>query len=130
MITIGREFHFDTAHQLDSTGPEKCQTMHGHTYIMKVEATGEMDDETGMLIEFGAFKNVVNAAFVDKFDHNVANEVIRKLGWVDQRTTVENMTRYAALEIKKELHKLLGNRLNTVTVTMFEGLGAWATVTA
>ncbi len=124
-ITIGREFHFDSAHQLDKTGPSKCQNIHGHTYRMEVEIFGEIDSETGMVIEFGEFKKMVTEKVLDLFDHKLLNEVLPALDDEftngNHSTTVENLT----LIILKILNRELPLHYD-VNIKLWEGTGAWA----
>ncbi|HEV8615784.1 MAG TPA: 6-carboxytetrahydropterin synthase [Methylomirabilota bacterium] len=42
---------------------------HGHTYTLDVTVTGPIDERTGMVIDLGELKRIVNETVVDRFDH-------------------------------------------------------------
>lgn len=46
-----------------------CSRMHGHTWLIEVWLEGEVDLETGMVVDFKRVKNRIDA-----FDHCVLNE--------------------------------------------------------
>lgn len=75
MITIFRQFSFDSAHFLPNV-PEghKCKHMHGHTYRMLVYLTGETDAELGWVMDFGDLKTIIGSV-VDTIDHKTLNDI-------------------------------------------------------
>lgn len=64
-MTISKDIKFDCAHML-SNYEGKCANLHGHTYHGTVTLEGDVDPETGMLLDYNTIKNVV-----DKFDHAI-----------------------------------------------------------
>lgn len=64
-MTISKDIKFDCAHML-SNYEGKCANLHGHTYHGTVTIEGDVDPETGMLLDY----NIIKLA-VDKFDHAV-----------------------------------------------------------
>jgi len=84
-MLLRREFTFDAAHNLVSYHG-KCENLHGHTYRMMVELSGEPDAE-GMIIDFVQVKKIVEAEIISKFDHAYLNEII-------PQPTAENIARY------------------------------------
>jgi 6-pyruvoyltetrahydropterin/6-carboxytetrahydropterin synthase len=42
---------------------------HGHNYTLDVTVRGPIDPGTGMVIDLGELKEIVNAAVVERFDH-------------------------------------------------------------
>ena len=84
-MLLRREFTFDAAHNLVSYHG-KCEKLHGHTYRMMVELSGEPDDE-GMIADFVQVKKIVGAEIISKFDHAYLNEMI-------PQPTAENIARY------------------------------------
>jgi 6-pyruvoyltetrahydropterin/6-carboxytetrahydropterin synthase len=85
-MLLRKEFSFDAAHRLVSYHG-KCESLHGHTYRMAVEISGSPDDE-GMIVDFAAVKETVNAEVVSKFDHAYLNDII-------PQPSAENIARYA-----------------------------------
>lgn len=64
-MTISKEFKFDSAHML-SRYVGKCANLHGHTYTGVVTIEGDIDEDTGMLVDYNDIK-----ACIDKFDHAI-----------------------------------------------------------
>ncbi|OYT39616.1 MAG: 6-pyruvoyl tetrahydropterin synthase [Desulfurococcales archaeon ex4484_58] len=62
-------FSFDSSHYTRGVS-EKCMNLHGHTFKLYVEVEGEVDPETGMVIDFGLVKRVVRR-IVEEYDHKV-----------------------------------------------------------
>ncbi|MFE9577314.1 6-carboxytetrahydropterin synthase QueD [Nocardia sp. NPDC006044] len=74
-MDIFREFSFEAAHRLPAV-PEghKCGRLHGHSYRVEVQVTGEVGAETGWVIDFARIKDAF-AAVHDQLDHHYLNEV-------------------------------------------------------
>jgi 6-pyruvoyltetrahydropterin/6-carboxytetrahydropterin synthase len=85
-MLLRREFTFDAAHNLVSYHGQ-CEKLHGHTYRMMVEISGEPDGE-GMIVDFVRVKETVRDAIISKFDHAYLNDVIAQ-------PSAENIARYA-----------------------------------
>ena len=84
-ISIVRKGHFNAAHKLyiPTWSEEKNNAVfgkcanphyHGHNYDMEVTVTGEIDPETGMLINLKDLKNIIAVNVEDKFDHRNLKE--------------------------------------------------------
>lgn len=91
---ITKEFVFDACHYLPYHD-RKCKFLHGHTYHMEVSVKDKVLQETGMVIDFGELKRIVNTAVIDKFDHGFLNEYIEyptceiMICWIWQQLSVE-----------------------------------------
>lgn len=59
IMSVTKEFRFEAAHRLIKH-PGKCKHLHGHSYKIEVTVTGEVDDETGMLVDFSKLSEAVN----------------------------------------------------------------------
>ena len=64
-MTISKDIKFDCAHMLSNYGG-KCANLHGHTYHGTVILEGDINPETGMLLDYNTIKDVV-----DVFDHAI-----------------------------------------------------------
>lgn len=111
MHKIAKEFSFDMAHMLDGHDG-KCQNLHGHTYKLQVEVTGELVEsgaKSGMVIDFSDLKAVVKHEILDKMDHafifdstserecqvaELLTSLNSKNFGIPMRTTAENMAKY------------------------------------
>ncbi|WP_439257711.1 MULTISPECIES: 6-carboxytetrahydropterin synthase QueD [unclassified Lonepinella] len=120
MFKVSKEFSFDMAHILDGHDG-KCQNLHGHTYKLQVEVSGDLvadGAKKGMVIDFTDVKTVVKRAILDPMDHafiydttsqreckiaNLLNELNSKTFGIPVRTTAEEMARFMFNRLKTEL---------------------------
>ena len=83
-ISVYRKAHFNAAHRLHNPNwsAEKnsrvfglCNnpTYHGHNYDLEVRVTGEVDPETGYLIDLKILKDVIEEHVEKRFDHKNLN---------------------------------------------------------
>jgi 6-pyruvoyltetrahydropterin/6-carboxytetrahydropterin synthase len=120
MQTISKKFDFEAAHILWNH-PGKCSRLHGHSYKVNIEVTGEVMLETGFVLDFADLKNIVRP-IIERFDH-------RCLNWFIQYPSAENI----ACHIAHELYGLLGlggpkpkDSYTRLVVTVHETDGCWA----
>jgi len=73
-MEITKIFEFDAAHRLpDYNG--KCANLHGHRWKLEVTIEGEVDKKTGMIMDFGELKTIVNETILNHLDHNYLNDL-------------------------------------------------------
>lgn len=83
-ISIFRKAHFNAAHRLHNPNwsDEKnaevyglCNNpnYHGHNYELEVKVTGEVDPETGYLIDLKVLADIIKEHIENKFDHKNLN---------------------------------------------------------
>ena len=83
-LSVYRKEHFNAAHRLhnpnwsDEKNQEifgKCNNpnYHGHNYDLIVKVTGEVDPETGYVIDLKILKDIIKHNILDKFDHKNLN---------------------------------------------------------
>ncbi len=75
VTTLFKDFNFEAAHRLPNA-PEghKCARLHGHSFMVRIEVTGEVDPYTGWVMDFSDIK----AAFkpiLDSLDHYYLNDI-------------------------------------------------------
>ncbi|MCD6325791.1 6-carboxytetrahydropterin synthase [Candidatus Bathyarchaeota archaeon] len=126
MMKVGVEgFNFDSAHYTKGSS-EKCLNLHGHTFRLDVEVEGEIDPETGMIIDFTLMKNAVKEILAD-YDHKVIvpkrdiDNVILSGPFHKCIKTIdypEATTEYIALDIAKRLYEKFKKK---VRVKLYEG---------
>lgn len=75
IMQICKSFVFDACHFLPYHD-RRCKFMHGHTYHMEICIQNRVLQETGMVIDFGELKAIVNEDIIDSFDHGFLNEYI------------------------------------------------------
>lgn len=83
-VTVKRKAHFNAAHRLfrkdwsDDRNFEvfgKCSypNYHGHNYEVEVSVTGEVDPETGFVIDLNDLKRIIEVNVEEPFDHRNFN---------------------------------------------------------
>ena len=83
-ISVYRTAHFNAAHRLHNPNwsDEKNRTVfglcnnanyHGHNYDLEVRVTGEVDPETGYLIDLKILKAIIKKEIELRFDHKNLN---------------------------------------------------------
>ena len=116
-VSVYRKAHFNAAHRLhnpswsDGKNIEvfgKCNmpNYHGHNYVMEVKVTGEIDPDTGYVIDLGILKAIINEEILERYDHRNLNLDIPEFKNVNP--TAENI----AVEIFNRLRKRLDNSLS------------------
>lgn len=75
-MIIFADFTFEAAHRLPNV-PEghKCGRLHGHTYQVRIEVTGEPDPHTGFVIDYYDVANAFRTQVFDRLDHRYLNEI-------------------------------------------------------
>lgn len=83
-VAVFRKAHFNAAHRLynPSWSKEKndeifglCNnpSFHGHNYELEVKVIGEIDPETGYVIDLKVLKDIIKEQVTDRFDHKNLN---------------------------------------------------------
>ena len=100
-MELFKEFAFEAAHRLPNVPAEhKCSRLHGHSYRVELHVRGEVDPETGMVMDFA----VITAAFkptLDRLDHYYLNEIEGLAN-----PTSENLARWIWSRVKPALPPL------------------------
>lgn len=123
-IAVYRKAHFNAAHRLhvknwseekniEVFGPCSNPHFHGHNYEMEVKVVGEMDPETGYMIDMKYLKDVIKDKVEDKLDHKNLNVEVEE--FFDKNPTCENIC-YLIWEI---ISKELGDAYD-VTIRLYE----------
>jgi len=123
-VTVSRKAHFNAAHRLyrkDWTDEQndaifgKCNNpnFHGHNYELIVSVTGEIDPETGYVIDVKILKDFIKSEVEDAFDHKNLNLDVPE--FKDLNPTAENIV----VVIYNKLKAVLDEHLE-LEVTLFE----------
>jgi len=83
-VAVFRRAHFNAAHRLhnpnwdDARNREvfgKCNypNYHGHNYELEVKVTGEVDPETGYVVDLGWLSKLIETEIEERFDHKNLN---------------------------------------------------------
>lgn len=123
-VTVNRKAHFNAAHRLyrgdwDDARNEavfgKCSNpyYHGHNYELIVAVTGEIDPETGFVIDLKLLADIIEAKVEDYLDHKNLNEEIEEFKTLNP--TAENIV----VVIWNRLREVLEPHLE-LKVTLYE----------
>ena len=123
-LSVYRKEHFNAAHRLHNPNwsDEKNKEVfglcnnpnyHGHNYDLIVKVTGEVDPETGYVIDLKILKDIIKEEVTSKFDHknlNLDTEEFKNLN-----PTAEHI----AFVIYNKIRAKLNNQLD-LNVTLYE----------
>ena len=119
MIVISKQYSFDAAHRLwrDDWAPDKnervfgkCSREHGHTYNLEVTVGGEINPETGMILNYFDLDKIMKPMVDAILDHYNLNDVFPFL------TTAENMVQDLARQVNQALEFYPNVRLEQVVL--------------
>jgi 6-pyruvoyltetrahydropterin/6-carboxytetrahydropterin synthase len=111
-VTVHRKAHFNAAHRLyrkdwsfeknDAVfGLCNNPNFHGHNYELIVSVTGEIDLETGYVIDVKILKDIIKSEVEDAFDHKNLNVEVPE--FKDLNPTAENIAVVIYNKIKPKL---------------------------
>jgi 6-pyruvoyltetrahydropterin/6-carboxytetrahydropterin synthase len=121
-VAVFRKEHFNAAHRLhnphwDAAKNEatfgKCNNpnYHGHNYDLIVQVTGELDKETGYVMDTKLLSDIIKEEILGRFDHKNLNEDC--VEFANLNPTAENIVIviYNILRAKLDSHLDLKLRL-------------------
>ena len=123
-VTVSRKAHFNAAHRLyrkdwsmekndEVFGKCNNPNYHGHNYELIASVTGEIDQETGFVIDVKVLKDIIKTEVEDAFDHKNLNLDVTE--FKDLNPTAENIAVVVYNKIKAKLKPSLD-----LVVTLYE----------
>ena len=123
-VTVHRKAHFNAAHRLyngewsdarNATVFGKCANphYHGHNYELIVAVKGDINPETGFVMDMKVLKKLVEIEIEEQFDHKNLNEEVSY--FKDLNPTAENI----AVVIWNILREKIASSLE-LAVTLYE----------
>ena len=123
-VTVSRRAHFNAAHRLyrPNWSDEKNEAIfgkcnnphyHGHNYELIVSVTGEVDPETGYVVDVKTLKDFIKSEVEDVLDHKNLNLEVPE--FKETNPTAENIVIF----IYNKLKVVLEERLQ-LEVTLYE----------
>ena len=115
-VTLSRKAHFNAAHRLyrkDWSDEKnnlifgKCNNpnFHGHNYELIVSVTGEIDPETGYVLDVKFLTDIIKSEVEDAFDHKNLN--LDVVEFRDLNPTAENIVVVIWNKIRKRIASTL-----------------------
>jgi len=122
--TVSRKAHFNAAHRLYHKDWDDAKNLavfgkcsnpnyHGHNYELIISVTGEIDEETGFVIDLKVLKDIIKAEVEDAFDHKNLNIEVQEFKKLNP--TTENIAVVIYNKIKPKLETSLG-----LKITLYE----------
>ncbi|MBI3260670.1 MAG: 6-carboxytetrahydropterin synthase [Ignavibacteriae bacterium] len=133
--TIAKDFHWEMGHRLPYHDGG-CQNIHGHSYTMRVEISGDID-ERGMVIDYFDLKAAVQP-IVERLDHSFlcseSDETMcaffkdnpMKVNMVSFHSTAENIALFILREITPSIEAY--PNVDVLTVRLHETKHTFAEV--
>ena len=111
-VAVIRKEHFNAAHRLHNQNWSdkknisfygKCNNpnYHGHNYDLEVTVIGEVDQESGYLIDMKTLSDLIKAEVLDKFDHKNLNLDVED--FKNLNPTAENIIKVIYNKLRKKL---------------------------
>lgn len=123
-VTVSRKAHFNAAHRLyrKDWSNDKNEAVfglcnnpnfHGHNYELIVSVTGEIDQETGYVIDMKVLKDIIKSEVENAFDHKNLNIEVPE--FKELNPTAENIV----VVIYNKLRPKLSKKMD-LEVTLYE----------
>ena len=123
-VTVSRKAHFNAAHRLyrkdwsdekNNSVFGKCSNpyFHGHNYELIVHVTGNIDPETGYVIDMKILKNLIKSEIENKLDHKNLNQEVPE--FYNKIPTAENIVVFIYNALRPNLNSKL-----QLSVTLYE----------
>ncbi len=112
-LTITR--HIDSAHYIKGH-PGKCKELHGHRWKIEIEIEGDVQEDTGMVIDFKDVKDII-----DELDHKCLNTII-------EVPTAENLAWYLYDKFNKLFNECYADAVDTIYVKVWESPDCLVTI--
>ena len=123
-VTVSRKAHFNAAHRLyrkdwsfekndEIFGKCNNPNFHGHNYELIVSVTGEIDKETGYVIDMKVLKDIIKSEVEEVFDHKNLNIEVPE--FKDLNPTAENIAVVIYDKIKPQINQEL-----ELEITLYE----------
>lgn len=123
-ITVSRKAHFNAAHRLhnpswsdeknrDIFGKCNNPNYHGHNYNLIVSVTGEVDPETGYVVDVKVLKDLIKKHVEEPFDHKNLN--LDTVEFAELNPTAEHIASVIYHKLRKEISENLD-----LKITLYE----------
>lgn len=116
-MKISRRETFNAAHRLfrkdwseeknkDIFGKCSNPNYHGHNYVLEVILEGEIDSETGYVIDLKQLKAIIQQEILERFDHKNLN--LDCVEFIELNPTTENISKVIWIILRAKLDPKYG----------------------
>ena len=123
-VKVSRRAHFNAAHRLyrpdwsfekndEIFGKCNNPNFHGHNYELIVSVTGEVDSETGFVMDLSILRRLIKSEIEEAFDHKNLN--IEVVEFKNLNPTVENISVVIYNKLRAKIRTSL-----EISVTLYE----------
>ena len=110
-VRLERRFRFSASHlyrrpdwseQENRSRFGKCANLpgHGHNYRLFVTVEGEIDPQSGFIIDLGDFDSLVTTKVIDRLDHQHLNAALPEFGEGGKIPSSENLILWILSELQ------------------------------
>jgi len=97
-MNIFKVFTIEAAHRLPNVPKgHKCERLHGHSYHIEIHVSGDVDVETGWIMDFADITKAFQPLF-EQLDHYYLNDIDGL-----ENPTSENLARWVWVKIQNSL---------------------------
>ena len=100
MFEVMVKSSFSAAHSLKEVG-EKCETLHGHNFVVEVSVTSMRLNEQGVVIDFRELKSSLGE-ILELIDHTFLNEITP---FIDCNPSSEHIARFIHEKMREKLKR-------------------------
>jgi len=74
-MELYKDFRFEAAHRLPSVPQgHKCARLHGHSFLVRLTVEGDINADTGWLMDFDDIKTAFSP-LLEQLDHHYLNDI-------------------------------------------------------
>lgn len=100
-MEIYKEFSIEAAHLLPNVPlGHKCGRLHGHSFLVRIYISGDVDPQTGWIMDFAELKAAFSPIY-EQLDHHYLNDIDGL-----ENPTSENLCRWIWQGLKPKLSLL------------------------
>jgi len=118
MFTISVRDSFSAAHRLEHV-QGKCETLHGHNFIVEVSVVGDKLNNDGIIVDFQILKKYLREV-LDSLDHSYIND---KSFFKERAGSSEYIAMYIFHELKSQIKE---QTFSLLEVKVWESEKSWA----
>jgi 6-pyruvoyltetrahydropterin/6-carboxytetrahydropterin synthase len=124
-VTFAAAHRYRLAHWSDAQNEEVfglCArpSFHGHSYLCDVTVAGEIDPETGMMVDLALLDRILAREVRDRFDHRNINMDVPEFADGRLVPTGENLARFIFHRVRDALAAAHGNSARVLLVSVAE----------